>query len=462
MADLTNIFEEIYTNVHSRRSDLISSKDFNKVAKFNDKQHRLSGSSQAVSEQSSSLPKGPQDEFILQKQIRPLFGKEGVNSKPIGTHPDFLELELNNYVTENHYITTLFVDIKGSTRLSLLYPLEKVYIFKNSVIQTCVEIIRSFDGHVHRIMGDAVMAFFGSKDAEKEDSIADAINCCLTTRIILEESIKPWMERNGIDAKDFGFRIGCDFGDDQEVLWGSYGYQNVGEVSATGLPVDMASKLQNLANKNQTMLGQGILEFINWPEKYSKIKEKVKGNEKTTLPCVTPNLTDAVGNPINYKMRVLNYENCLNYIALPRTFREKINGSKVINNPYIDYKCHYEEDNIKGEYISASKFLNKDVSLLFILTAHTKGNLQFPLKVHFVKTNHGQETPESERDIEYAPVIITLNTKRRSKYDRSIIPFSIAKNSEYTLYRGLHTMRCDVYDRNKAIVFRDWIGVMIK
>ncbi|WP_227672233.1 nucleotide-binding domain-containing protein [Psychrobacter urativorans] len=33
---------------------------------------------------------------------------------------------------------------------------------------------------------------------------------------------------------------------------------------------------------------------------------------------------------------------------------------------------------------------------------------------------------------------------------------------EATLYPGLHTMKCEVYDKNGLLLFRDWIGVMIK
>ena len=417
--------------------------------------------SHPIMESLQSLPVGPQEEFLLQSQIRPIFGKSGVNNSPIGAHPDFISLE-GTKITEKHYACTIFVDIKGSTRLSLLYPLEFVFIFKNAVIQTCVEIIRSFDGHVHRLMGDAVMAFFGGSSTEKEDAIADAINCSITLRAILEESIKPWMERQGLDAKDFGFRVGCDFGNDEEVLWGSFGYKNVGEVSATGLPVDMASKLQGLAGKNQTMLGQGLLDFINWPEKYSDIKTRGNEGNKESLPVVIPNITDSDGKPLNYKMRQLSFNRSLEFSALPRSFKESISGSPVKSNTEISYKCFTVTNNERTEYISASKFLDPHLSLVFEVEARTNNRLNFPLKVIFKKTNHGAAAPEDERDIEQDGVVKYLRKQRISQYNKSFSPFSKEELSEATLYRGLHTMKCEVYDSNGVLQFRDWIGVMIK
>lgn len=449
-------FEDLFENVYDTYSK--GKMSSNRVVATKS----LLASVSAESRTSDIATLGPQNEYLLQTKIRPLFGKQGVNESEIGTHPDFIDLEGTDTGTKNQYVCTLFVDIKGSTRLSLLYPLDTVYLFKNAVIKTCVEVIRSFDGHVHRLMGDAVMAFFGGSDIDKENAVADAINCSVTLRAVLEKSIKPWMIKNSIDAKDFGFRVGCDFGDDQEVLWGSFGYQNVGEVSATGLQVDMASKLQGLANKNQAMLGQGLLDFVDWPDKYSKIKVKEKNGQTQNLPVVLPNLTNANGMSIDYKMRILNYRNSINFSALPRAFRASLEGSSVIDNSEISYRCFVDESSGFVEYHSGSRYLNKHASLKFEIKASTKGRLAFPLKVLLTKTNHGQETPDEERDLEQKPIIKYINKERQNNYDRSVKPFTTISLDEATLYRGLHTMKCEIKDDNNRTIFVDWIGVMIK
>ena len=451
MANFESMFEDLFDSVNGKSTSVVLAKSASMEAM----------DSHPIIESLQSLAVGPQEEFLLQTQIRPNFGKHGVNDSPIGTHPDFIALE-GTGTTQYHYTCTLFVDIKGSTRLSILYPLDFVFKFKNAVIQTCVEIIRSLDGHVHRLMGDAVMAFFGGNSTTKEDAVSDAINCSITLRAILEESIKPWMERQGLDAKDFGFRVGCDFGDDHEVLWGSFGYQNVGEVSATGLPVDMASKLQGLASKNQTMLGQGLLDFVDWPEKYSHIKTRDKGGVPENLPVVTPNLTDNEGNPLNYGMRQLSYSKSLEFSALPRSFREKITGCTVKDNSQLEYRCFTSINEKRCEYISASRFLEPNVSLVFEVEAKTANRLNFPLKVVFKKTNHGRATPANERDIEQGGQVKYIRKKCISQYNKSIAPFSKVELNEATLYRGLHTMKCEVYEASGALLFRDWIGIMIR
>ncbi|WP_318455508.1 nucleotide-binding domain-containing protein [Photobacterium leiognathi] len=457
-----NLFDDFYQKANTKseikksRNIVENSQDF-----WSDSTAGLEGFQQ---DSNALILQGPQEEFSIQKQIRPLYGKIGVNNTPIGTHPDFTHLEYTDQLIRK-YSCTMFVDIKGSTRLSLLYDLNDVFLFKNAVIQTCIEVVRAFDGCVHRLMGDAVMSFFGRSDKSKEDSIADAINCAATLRVILEKSIKPWMLANDFDDKDFGFRVGIDFGDDNDVLWGNFGYSTVGEVSATGLPVDMASKLQNIAGKNNAMLGQGLLDFVEWPEYYSDIKTKKKqvdgAHVQTLVPFVRPNITDAEGKQINYRMKKLMFKNFMEISALPANVRAEIN-SNIRPNSDIKFRCFVvDNEGNKKEYISASHYLERELSLEFEVKASTRSRLSFPLKVTFTKINYGKYVPEDEREVPFSSNYYWLN-KTFQKFSNTPLPYATCVHNEGTSYRGLHTMKCEIKDKDEQIVFVDWVGVMIK
>lgn len=450
--NLENVFNDVYSK-QSSTSDCFIRKSLGIG-----NEARLTAEDVMISE--SMLPAGPQEEFTIQNQIRPLFNKHGINDSAIGTHPDFIGLELTNERI-NQYSCTMFIDIKGSTRLSLLYDLEKVFLFKNAVIKTCIEVVRSFDGYVHRLMGDAVMSFFGQKDKSKEDSIADAINCATTLKLLLEHGIKPWMDKNNYDPKDFGFRIGVDFGEDNEVVWGNFGYSTVGEVSATGLSVDMASKLQNRASKNNTMLGQGLLDFVNWPDHYSKYKTVTVDGVRKEEKIVTPNITYGDGTCLDYRMKELCIERFIEISALPDEIRSKVN-TKLRANPAIIFKCFVKHDEHKEEYISASKFLDKHIELEFEVTAMTGARINFPLKVRLSKTNYGPEVPKDEEGQKYPTQDRTLRIPKPAQFSHFIPPYVSIFEQEGTLYRGLHSMQCEVYDKYENLIYNNWIGVMIK
>jgi class 3 adenylate cyclase len=401
-----------------------------------------------------ALQVGPQGEFVIQENLRRYFDKEGINTGAIASHPDFSGLPVTGG-TVNQYVCTMFIDIKGSTRLSLLYDLDFIYLFKNAVLQTCIEIVRSFDGYVHRLMGDALMAFFGSKDIDKEQAAIDAINCSIMCKLMLENAIKPWLEKNkNFDTENFGFRIGCNFGDDHEVLWGNYGYGYLGEVSPTGLPVDLAAKLQGLASKNDIMLGQGIIDFIKWPEDFSKIKTNEIDGIQVPAKFVTPNYTKGDGSSLNYSMRILNYQRCLDYLPIDPSLKSQVQGGRTIENSLINYRCTagVTEADMKG-YVSGSRFLEKNMSLCFVVEANAISRLKFPLAVTFRKKNHGPDVPFDQLE----EVVTTEYIKRSGSS-----PFLSCSIDEGTSYRGIHTMECEVRDAEKNLIYRNKIAVLIK
>ena len=195
-------------------------------------------------------------EYSIQHLIRPLYGKGAPTPAQIGDHPDFQNLSGTDS-TERHAITTMFMDLEGSTRLSRFRDLEEVYRIKNAFIRAAIEVVRSFDGHVHRIMGDAVMAFFGGRRTSSEQGAIDGINCAA----VLSHAVKTVVIPTLGDDK-LGVRIGLDYGGENDVLWSSYGYPGVEEVTATSFNVDVAAKLQHAARRNRVMIGQSIKEFL--------------------------------------------------------------------------------------------------------------------------------------------------------------------------------------------------------
>ncbi|MGL6176329.1 MAG: adenylate/guanylate cyclase domain-containing protein, partial [Vibrionaceae bacterium] len=244
------------------------------------------------------------DEYRIQTIIREWFGKNGINTGSIGAHPDFARLGGTDE-TKYHHITTVFIDIKNSTRLSLRYDLEMVQKIKNAILRAASETVRALDGHVHRFMGDALMAYFGGVGQDREGTSMAAISCAALLRLLMEESIRPTLQSKGVDPKDIGFRVGIDYGDDRDVLWSSYGYTDVSEVTATSFYVDAAAKLQSMASKDNTMLGNQLVQHIDLPEFLIKQKTERRNGEPVVVPYLLPNYELETGSSHNYKIHEL-------------------------------------------------------------------------------------------------------------------------------------------------------------
>ncbi len=396
-------------------------------------------------------------EYVYQHALRPYFNKQGVNMSKVGPHPDFAALKDSGDI-EHHGIVTMFVDIKRSSRLSLLMSLDQAYLVKNRILQTCIDVIRALDGYPHRLMGDAIMAFFGDKRTSSEDAIANAVNAASSLKLILTEAVFP--ELNDILGKNvnLGVRIGLDYGKDSEVIWANYGYGDASEVTALGLPVDLASKAQSQAKTNTAMLGQGVLDHIDFPDFYSEVKTVEKAGEAIEEKFILPNMNDENDKPINRRCRLLRMDCYQSLLPIPESWKsEKTN---VKGNDNINYQCFFRKNDTDEwtEYRSASLFLEKNIKLKFVINIDNPSLFinKFPLVAKFVKVNYGLEARNNEQEGQEVKDNVIINYSNSGSIVHEL--------KEYTSYRGLHTMQLTITPEENPydVIYRNIIGVYIK
>ncbi|ORM71404.1 guanylate cyclase [Pantoea wallisii] len=393
-------------------------------------------------------------EYEYQNEIRPYFSKAGVNEHRIGTHPELAMLNGLN-TTHSQYVVTMFIDIRKSSRLSLLLPLEQAYIVKNRILQACIDIVRALDGYPHRLMGDALMAFFGRSDVLKENAIADAINAASTLRLILTDYIFPSLNDDlGTDI-DLGVRIGLDYGSENEVIWGNFGLGESCEVTALGLPVDMTAKLQQLADKNTAMLGQGILDYVDFPNEYTKYK--LRSGE--IMRYIEPNITDGNGKSIDRRIKLLDMNAYQD--LLPFKLNDKKMASSVLYPNHFSFQCFTINNEVEVEYKSLSVFLSKHKLIKFKLKI-------FPgiekLNITFCKRNHGKEAGDDlaeDLNVSLTNGLLQKQNGADRVYLESHLGFQTLIVPEATSFRGLHTMEVIIRGEGASIFYRNIIGVYI-
>ncbi|MCQ4301447.1 adenylate/guanylate cyclase domain-containing protein [Pseudomonas songnenensis] len=424
--------------------------------------------SRTVITSDSSTPTEFNQETI-QSDIRSAFGKPGTNNGTIGTHPDFRELaDTDNQ--EHHYICSLFLDIKNSTRLTFIYDLHEVVAIKNTILKAAVDTVRAMDGHVHRFMGDALLAFFGGKQQSKEESIVNAINCTSVLEALMTGTIIPVLEQTYYQdpkADYLGFRIGLDYGPNDKVLWSSYGLRGVSEVTPTSFYVDVASKLQGIAGKNKAMLGDSILSEVDFPDDFTRVRSRTQINAKGECETIeTPTLprtyTDKAGKQHRYKVRELSHEKYRDLLPFGPELKQSFLTSRCVNCSGVLFKCYRSINGHLIEYPSVSSALNKKESLTFktTLSREVYQNHNFPLELQLIKTNHGKEAQlfKNMGIYRYPKKIVFRDTNFSS-------PFFAGDSHTHhdsTAYRGLHTMEAIIKDADGVVIFRDFIGVFIK
>lgn len=402
---------------------------------FSDKAYNLNESlSSEASREIQSL------ELNIREKIRAQFGKTSKIQNKIGGHPDFdhlKDISTNTSKVQNGFAVSLFVDIQGSTKLGVTYSPDMVFMIKNTIIKCIIETIQAFDGHVHRIMGDAVLAFFRTKRSARESAI-DALNCGTLIVEFMRSIVSPHLSEQGVE-KDVGIRIGIDYGETKSVIWGMYGYPGSSEITATSFYVDIAAKLQQKAPRNRILFGKSLKELLDLPEDVWCCKLIKNENSKYYEPYVTPNYTDANGMKINYNQYVLNHKEYLSMLPIEENSTDS--GIEII--AVLKEKGKPSEN----YYKPCSRIISPFLGIEF------KAKIEIPInikdfKVKFRVRNTGSEASKQKNYGNHETVY--------ESSDNSVIKLSSGyyrcNHWENTSYLGLHFMYVSVLNNNDEII----------
>lgn len=390
---------------------------------------------------SESLASAPES-YGVKNLVRNKFGKHGQMQQSFGCHPDFEGIEDKNELRYG-YAITLFMDIIGSTKLGVTYTPLEVFEIKNDIIRCAIETIDSFDGHVHRIMGDAVMAFFRSDKKQNDglvmDHAIDALNCSVFLIEMMEKVVSPKLSKMG--AEKIGIRIGIDYGKDEEVIWGRYGYYGSHEVTATSYHVDVAAKLQQKAPKNSILVGENFVNLLGFDEQLISVMVKEKAGVPIKQEFVKPNYLTNSGHPRNYKQFLINheiYKKLTPIDSYPENLQITATLKKSKDIPSDDY------------YERCSRSIKKGSGISFKVRYKTIPNRS--LRILFRVENTGVEAKEKENNANHQEFVDAV-------YQGDGVYF--AKHWEGTEYKGIHHMFVSVWSGETRLTEEERFSIFI-
>ena len=195
----------------------------------------------------------------------------------LGLHPDFKHLKGTDDI-EYHYIVSVFIDIKGSTNLIGKYELEDVYRITNTIQTAAIHTCIALGGHVQRLQGDGVFAYFGGKSLNKNKAVEQALTACSMFSYFVQKDLKEVFLEEGIE--DINTMFGIDFGDDGDVLWANFGLKDISELTTISLHTSLASKMQSFASRNGIVVGQYIKDRVAVDEAIFDLVRDAEGKEK--------------------------------------------------------------------------------------------------------------------------------------------------------------------------------------
>lgn len=139
---------------------------------------------------------------------------------------------------ETRPITVLFADLSGSVRRVAATDAETAAEMLDRVLEVMVAAVKRYGGTVRQLLGDGVLAYFGTPMAHENDP---------------ERAILAALEiREGLRALGLASTAGINSG---EVYVGAVGSEAHTESSAVGTPVNIAARLQAKALPGQVLVG---------------------------------------------------------------------------------------------------------------------------------------------------------------------------------------------------------------
>ena len=160
-----------------------------------------------------------------------------------------------NVSGERRVITVLFCDVVGSTSLASRFDPEEWAEVMNEAFRYMIAPIEEYGGMVARLMGDAVLAFFGAPQAHEDDP-----QRAVLAGLGIVNGIRPFIRQFEQDyGLEFNVRVGINTG---PVVVGEIGSGQSGEYTAMGDAINVAARMEQTAASGTVQIAEDTYRLI--------------------------------------------------------------------------------------------------------------------------------------------------------------------------------------------------------
>jgi class 3 adenylate cyclase/tetratricopeptide (TPR) repeat protein len=202
---------------------------------------------------------------IVHKDDEARLAVESSGEKPLFSLDRYLPHELlsklesararNEMVGERRIVSMLFCDVKGSTAAAEKVDPEIWTDIMNGVFEFMIRPIYKYEGFVPRLMGDAILAFFGAPITHEDDP-----QRAVLAGLEIQEGIKPYVEEIRLKhSLEFGLRVGINTG---LVVVGEIGSDLRMEYTALGDAINLAARMEQTAQVGTIQISDETYKLV--------------------------------------------------------------------------------------------------------------------------------------------------------------------------------------------------------
>lgn len=159
---------------------------------------------------------------------------------------------------ERRIVTILFCDVKGSTALGEERDPEEILEIMNGAFDYLIEPVYRYEGTLARLMGDAILAFFGAPIAHEDDPERSCLAALAMQEKIQEYAVQLKKTRG---VENFSIRVGINTG---LVVVGEVGSDLRVEYTAMGDAINLASRMEQTAEPGTIVIAENTARLARY------------------------------------------------------------------------------------------------------------------------------------------------------------------------------------------------------
>jgi adenylate cyclase len=257
-----------------------------------------------VSDRAALPPPSGRETFVLTRvgasanpsirlacQLRPRNDISVIPVLPANVGADFVRNRGRINIGQEHYVVSMFIDMRGSTRLAeTRLPFDTVFLI-NRFLEAASQAVIDAGGHLNQFVGDGLLALFGLDSdpavASRQAIRAAAMVASNVAYLNHEFASEP--------EQPIGFGIGIHGG---EVIVGDIGFRDKTVFTALGDPVNVAARLQDMtkAHNCSVIISEEVYRRAGIStDQLVQTEVSIRGRDQAMTVCIVAEPTMLAG-----------------------------------------------------------------------------------------------------------------------------------------------------------------------
>ncbi|MGI0049628.1 MAG: adenylate/guanylate cyclase domain-containing protein [Nitrososphaera sp.] len=174
---------------------------------------------------------------------------------------------LRRRVNQKIGVVILYVDIDGSTKMSMALTPDRFATILHIFSQEMSLAIAEYGAYVLKYVGDAVIALFPA-EYDSGQASKSAVECAKDMQEIIKKCINPELKAHGLP--EIRVKMSIDSGSVQVVLYGKSIERS--HIDILGSSISVAAKMIPLAQTWQIVIGQSVHEKLANKDDFAEIR----------------------------------------------------------------------------------------------------------------------------------------------------------------------------------------------